>query len=82
MNPLWFDAEKHPDKQELFSRMLEDEMETVRTGTLVSKLFKMLSVHYLLVARIASKCRNVEFGMLISIIYDSYHLIVWQASNR
>ena len=54
MNPLWFDAEKHPDKQELFTRMLEDEMETVRTGARVSKLFQILSMHYLLKERIAS----------------------------
>jgi hypothetical protein len=32
MHPLWFDAEKHPDKQDLFEEMIKDEMEAVRNG--------------------------------------------------
>lgn len=32
MNPLWFDREKHPEKQELFENMLQEEMETIRAG--------------------------------------------------
>ena len=29
---LWFDPQKHPDKQVLFDSMLGDEMETTRAG--------------------------------------------------
>ena len=32
MHPLWFDAEKYPDKQDLFEEMIKDEMEAVRIG--------------------------------------------------
>jgi len=32
MHPLWFDPEKHPEKQDLFEHMLKDEMEAVRNG--------------------------------------------------
>jgi hypothetical protein len=31
-SPLWFDPQKHPDKQVLFDSMLGDEMETTRAG--------------------------------------------------
>lgn len=41
MHPLWFDAEKHPDKQDLFEEMIKDEMEAVRKGKNNAKLRTM-----------------------------------------
>ncbi len=32
MHPLWFDGEKYPDKHDLFTAMLQDEMEIIRAG--------------------------------------------------
>jgi hypothetical protein len=34
--PLWFDKEKHPEKHDQFKCMLQDEMETIRAGDLIS----------------------------------------------
>jgi len=32
MHPLWFDREKYPDKHDLLTAMLQDEMEIIRAG--------------------------------------------------